>query len=324
MCDCDPLSVSDLDDIGMIAVFRYASCEKIARAMDGGNGQGEGAEPAPTGSSKGGMKDPVGEPTVREHLGWIIHESGPADAEHAILMIPGGLCPWRFYDDVVAEPQLRSAALRFVATTIPGHAGTPPPDDLSQEAYARSAGRLAKDCGCDIVIGHSMGANVAVEMAALGTFSGPMVLLSPSFSREDEARFLWVLDRIGRVPGLSILAWKAMTWIIPSAMKGFIPPGHREAWTAELKKNNWRFFRAGIRRYFEYLNDQTSLVDRLCESGVKAWVVFGGSKDVGLKDEERRGLDACPTVTLIDWPEAGHNTLGKTAAVADLIVKVVR
>jgi pimeloyl-ACP methyl ester carboxylesterase len=275
------------------------------------------------------MEDPIEtratqEPAMRTHLGWVIHESGPADAAHAILMIPGGLCPWQFYEDVVAELHLRNAGLRFVATTIPGHAGTPPPEDLSQEAYARSAGQLARDLGCDVVIGHSMGANVALEMAALGTFSGPIVLLSPTFSREDEARFLWILNRVGRVPGLGTLAWKAMTGMIPSAMKGFIPPEHREAWMVELRKNNWRFFRAAIRRYFEYLSDQPSLVSRLCKSGVAARVVFGGPKDVGLKDDERRVLEACPTATLMDWPGAGHKTLGETVAVADLIVEAAK
>jgi pimeloyl-ACP methyl ester carboxylesterase len=261
------------------------------------------------------------ESSVREHLGWIVHESGPAEAEHRILMIPGGLCPWRFYEDVVAQLARRSAGLGFVATTIPGHAGTPPPQDLSQEAYARSAGQLGADLGCDVVVGHSMGANIAIEMAALRTFSGPIVALSPSFSREDEARFLWVLDRIGRVPGLGALAWRAVTRMMPRAMKGFIPPEHRQAWTAEVSKNEWSSLRAAIRRYFEYLGDQPSLVGRLCESGVKAWVVFGGGKDVGLKDEERRGLEACPTATLIEWPKVGHNTIGETAAVADLILE---
>jgi pimeloyl-ACP methyl ester carboxylesterase len=282
--------------------------------MDGGRPQGDGPEGARAGAEPH-------EPGMRQHLGWIIHESGPADAEHAVLMIPGGLCPWLFYEDVVAELRLRQASLRCLATTIPGHAGTSPPEDLGQEAYARSAGQLAKDLGCDIVIGHSMGANVAVEMAALGIFSGPMVLLSPAVSREDEASFFWRLDRIGRLPGLGILAWKAVTRIIPSAMKGFIPAEHRKAWTAELRKNDWRFFRAAIRRYFEYLNAQSSLVTRLCASGVKAWVIFGGAKDTGLKDEERRGLEACPTTSLIDWPDVGHNTLGETAAVADVIVQ---
>jgi hypothetical protein len=39
------------------------------------------------------------------------------------------------------------------------------------------------------VVGHSPGANVAIEMLAAGHFSGPLVLLAPSFSREDESKF---------------------------------------------------------------------------------------------------------------------------------------
>ena len=259
-------------------------------------------------------------PAVREHLGWIIHESGQSDAQHAILMVPGGLLPWAFFDDVIAELQRRGEGLRFVATTLPGHAGTPPPDDLSPAAYARSATRLAKDLGCDMVVGHSMGATVAIEMAASGAFSGPMVLLSPALSREDEPGFIWALDRIGRIPGIGALAWGAMTTMIPSGMKGMIPPEHREAWMAELKKNDGRSFGAAIHAYGEYLSAQTSLVRRLCESGVKAHIVFGGPKDTKLKDDERNGLESCPNISLLEWPDAGHNTLGQTDALADLII----
>jgi len=58
----------------------------------------------------------------------------------------------------------------------------------------------------------------------------------------------------------------------------------------------------------------------LCESQIKAWVVFGGPKDTGLTDGERRVLESCPTISLLDWPDAGHNTLGQTGALADLIL----
>jgi len=164
-----------------------------------------------------------------------------------------------------------------------------------------------------------MGANVAIEMAASGVYSGRLVLLSPAFSRADEASFLWVLDRIGRIPALGGLAWKAMTAMIPSGMKGSLPSEHRQAWMAQLKKNDWRHFRSAVRSYSEYLSGQPALVGRLCDSGVKAWVAFDGPKDTRLTDGERRVLDACTTVHLVDWPEAGHYTLGETASVADLI-----
>jgi pimeloyl-ACP methyl ester carboxylesterase len=259
-------------------------------------------------------------PAVREHLGWIIHESGQSDAQHAILMIPGGLLPGAFFDDVITELDRRGEGLRCVATTLPGHAGTPPPNDLSPVACARSATRLAEDLGCDMVVGHSMGATVAIEMAASGGFAGPMVLLSPAFSREDEPGFIWALDRIARLPGVGAVAWGAMTRMIPSGMKGMIPSEHREAWMAELRKNDGRSFSAAVRAYGEYLGAQTSLVRRLCESGVKAHVVFGGPKDTKLKDDERNGLESCPTLSLVEWPDAGHNTLGQTDALADLIV----
>ena len=115
----------------------------------------------------------------REHLGWVVYEYGPQGADHAVLLLPGALATAVFYDDLLAEPELRDAPIRFVATTLPGFGGTPAPDDLSMENYARLAGRLAADLGCDVVVGHSLGANVAIEMAAAGEFSGPLVLLSP-------------------------------------------------------------------------------------------------------------------------------------------------
>jgi pimeloyl-ACP methyl ester carboxylesterase len=239
-------------------------------------------------------------------------------------MIPGGLLPGSVFDDVMAEVQRRGERIRFVATTIPGHAGTAPPGDLNPTAYARSAARLAEDLGCDIAVGHSMGATIAIEMAVSGAFSGPLVLLSPALSREDEPGFIWALDRIGPVPGLGALAWSAMTKMAGAGVRGMIPAERRGAVMAELKKNDGRSFRAAIHAYGEYLDAQTALVRRLCESGVSAQVVFGGPKDTKLSDAERNGIESCPTLSLIEWPEAGHNTIGQTVALADLIVTAAR
>jgi surfactin synthase thioesterase subunit len=72
----------------------------------------------------------------------------------------------------MAQPAL--ASVRLVAVTLPGHAGTPPPDDFSIEDLARLAAELAADVSGDVVVGFSMGASVGLEMAASGAFSGPV------------------------------------------------------------------------------------------------------------------------------------------------------
>ena len=95
---------------------------------------------------------------------WETVESGPADADRTVLLIPGGLNAARSYAELMAQPAL--SGVRLVAVTLPGHAGAPPPEDFSIETYARRAADLAADLGCDAVLGFSNGATVALEMAA--------------------------------------------------------------------------------------------------------------------------------------------------------------
>ena len=260
----------------------------------------------------------------REHDGWTLSESGPPDAERTVLMLPGGMCTAAFYDELVAEPLLREAPLRLVATTLPGHGGTPEPADVSMEHYARATGQLARDLGCDVVVGHSLGANVAIEMARLGEFTGPMVLLSPSLSRQDESRFLRVLDRLAA--GLGPLPFRGMLALTGPAMKDVgVPAERRDALAAELRRNDPRFVRRAIRSYLAYLDQHGSLADALCRSGVPTWVLFGDKGDVGLRDDERAMLDHCPTVTRLVVRHAGHLTLNEQPfQVAEVVLEAVR
>jgi pimeloyl-ACP methyl ester carboxylesterase len=261
----------------------------------------------------------------RAHNGWTLQESGPAEAEHAVLMLPGGLCTAAFYDDVLADPRLAEAPIRFVATTVPGFGGTMPLDDLRFESYSAAAAELAADLNCDVVVGHSMGANIAVEMLGSGEFVGPAVLLSPTFSHEDESKALDVLDRLGRVPGLGRLGWWAMLKLMPRALKKEFPAGRRDALVAELQGNDPRLCRALVRHYFEYLDRHGSLVSRLCDSGVRAWAAFGDGKgEVGLTDEERRELARCSNIELVTIRGSGHMTLNDNPGiVAGLILAAI-
>jgi pimeloyl-ACP methyl ester carboxylesterase len=244
--------------------------------------------------------------------------SGPPDADHTVLLLPGAMCTAAFYDDLVAAPPV--GGIRFVATTLPGFGGTAPLADIGIEGWARGAAELAADLGCDAVVGHSVGANVALEMVATGAFAGPVALLAPSFSSEDEFDELVTLHRIGRVPVLGHLAYAAMLKTIGRAMRGEVPEHRHDALVAEMRKNDAGLCRRAFASYFAYLESHGSVAPRLCESGARAWVVFGENDDVGLTDAERRVLEECATVTLIEIPGAGHMTLNQ---VPDRIAEIV-
>src|SRR3954453_24039183 len=143
--------------------------------------------------------------TGMSYEGWDVRESGPADAQRTVLLLPGGMCTHVAFEPIIAA--LADAPIRVVAATLPGFGRTAYPADMTIENYASLAGKLAADVGADLVGGHSLGANVALEMAAAGAFEGPVLLLSPSFSREDEDTALGVMNAIGRVPGFGGLAW---------------------------------------------------------------------------------------------------------------------
>ncbi|MFE2543431.1 alpha/beta fold hydrolase [Actinacidiphila glaucinigra] len=253
--------------------------------------------------------------------GWDIRTTGPHDAARRALLLPGALCTAEFYADVMAEPAPADAGLGLVAVTLPGHGRSPAPEDLSIGNYARLMGRLAADTGCDLVVGHSLGANIAIEMAALGEFSGPLVLLSPVFSRGDEARELALLDRLAHVPVLGTAAWTVALRTLPRNVRDSLPPGRRDTLASIMGDNDPAFCRAALRQYFAHLDEHGSLVNRLCASGARAVVVRGTADDIGLTDGERHDLGTCPTLTLVTVPRAGHGVLfEQPRRVAEIIV----
>jgi pimeloyl-ACP methyl ester carboxylesterase len=256
-----------------------------------------------------------------EWTGWDRRESGPDDAEHAALLLPGGMCTAVQYEELMAEPAL--AGVRMIAVTVPGMGGTPAPEDLTIENFARLAAQCAADLDCDVVVGFSMGANIALEMAGSGAFRGPLVLLAPSFSRRDEAVFFRLLDRLARV--LGHLPFTAMLKMMGPAMKQVpLPPARRETLAAEFRKNDPRVIRRGVHCYFQYLDRHGSVASRLCEADVPAWVVHGESGDGGVTDDERRTLEACPQIRVITIPGASWFTPNEEPAlVAKLVVEAL-
>src|SRR2546430_17690774 len=102
---------------------------------------------------------------------WELRESGPADAERTVLLLPGGMCSAGSFAEVMAAPAL--AGMRLVAATLPGHAGAPPPGDYSIESSARLAAELARKVGADVVVGFSMRGSVALNQVVYAGVAGP-------------------------------------------------------------------------------------------------------------------------------------------------------
>jgi pimeloyl-ACP methyl ester carboxylesterase len=244
---------------------------------------------------------------------WELLIAGPRDADRAVLLLPGGANAARSFDLVMAEPALSS--VRLVATTLPGMAGAPLPEDASIPALARRAAELAEEHHCDVVAGFSHGATVALEMVLSGQFRGPVVLLGISLTTADEARFfrnvIRASQRLGSWP-MGILL-RLLPLMVRSAK---LPEPHKSELIADLKQNRASDSVRMCIDYLDYIAADRDFAAELAASGNPVWVVHAEKGDGGLTDAERATLQAAPDVTLVTIPgsvfllpdEAPHDT----------------
>jgi len=227
---------------------------------------------------------------------------GPLDADRSVLLLPGGANAARSFDLVMAEPAL--SGVRLVATTLPGMAGAPVSAEVSIPAVARRAGELAREIACDVVVGFSYGATIALDMVLSGHFQGPVVLLGLSLTTPDESTFfryvVRVSQKVGRWP-MAIL-FRLMPLMARSAKTS---ERHKKDLIEDFKQN-----RAGdaVRvcgEYLDYIAADRNFAAELAASGSPVWVVHAEEKgDGGLTDAERATLEAAPNVALVTIPGA--------------------
>ncbi|MGO4258247.1 alpha/beta fold hydrolase [Marmoricola sp. RAF53] len=233
---------------------------------------------------------------------WELLVTGPPDAERSVLLLPGGANAARSFDLVMAEPAL--AGVRLVATTLPGMAGAPVSGDVSVPALSRRAGELAAEQRCDVVVGFSHGATVALDMVLAGHFRGPVVLLGISLTPEDEAGFFRAVvrtsERLGSWPFAAL--FRLMPMMVKSAD---IPEPHKSELIEDLKQNRPGDAVRVCSVYLDYIGSDRDFAAELAASGSPAWVVHAEKKgDGGLTDAERATLAAAPDVTLVTLPGA--------------------
>lgn len=232
---------------------------------------------------------------------WEVLTAGPEDADHSVLLLPGGANAARSFDLVMADHAV--SGVRFVATTLPGMAGAPLTDDVSVPALARTAGALAGQHRCDVVVGFSHGASVALEMVLSGLFPGPVVLLGLSMTPEDEAGFFRAVVRLSQRVGSWPMA--VLLRLLPLMVRfAKIPEPHKRELIDDLKQN-----RAGdsVRvsaAYLDYIAADRDFAAELAASASPVWVVHAEKGDGGLTDAERATLEAAANVTLVTIPGA--------------------
>ena len=183
-------------------------------------------------------------------------------------------------------------------------AGAPLTAEVSIPDMARRAGKLAEEHACDVVVGFSYGASVAVEMVLSGYFHGPVVLLGLSLTTPDESTFFRYMVRasqtLGRWP-MAIL-FRLMPLMARSART---PEEHKKELIEDFKQN-----RAGdavrvCREYLDYIAADRDFAAELAASGTPVWVVHAEKNgDGGLTEAERATLEAAPNVTLVTLPGA--------------------
>ena len=233
---------------------------------------------------------------------WELLTAGPPDADRSVLLLPGGANAARSFDLVMADPAL--SGVRLVATTLPGMAGAPLTDDASVPGMAREASELATAHRCDVVVGFSHGASVALEMLLSGSFRGPVVLLGISLTTEDEASFFCNMVRLSQKVGpwpLGTLL-RLMPLMVRSAK---ILEPHKRELIEDLKQNNARDAVKVSAEYLDYIAADRDYAAELAASSSPVWVVHAEKRgDGGLTDAERATLDSADNVTLVTVPGA--------------------
>ena len=227
---------------------------------------------------------------------------GPLDADRSVLLLPGGANAARSFDLVMAEPAL--SGVRLVATTLPGMAGAPVSAEVSIPAIARRAGELARENACDVVVGFSYGATIALDMVLSGHFQGPVVLLGLSLTTPDESTFfrrvVRVSQKVGKWP-MTIL-FRLMPLMARSAKT---PERHKKDLIEDFKQNKAGDAVRVCGEYLDYIAADRNFAAELAASGSPVWVVHAEEKgDGGLTDAERATLEAAPNVTLVTIPGA--------------------
>lgn len=252
----------------------------------------------------------------------------PADLpeRRRALLLPGGFCTALFYVDLVDQPALAAAGVATYAANPPGFRDNAPPDGFGHSTgeYAELVEQLADDQKLDVLVGHSLSANILIEVAARGNYAGPIVLLGPCLRYRNEYRAVRLLRRLELIPPLARRAYAATSKGFDRSMNGLIGPARLQLLVADMQLTPPEQNRAVINGYFDHLEQYGTLASRLAEASGEIHYVRGDAESVGFDRADVERIVDQENIATHTISNADHMTmLDNPREVAELIAAVV-
>ncbi len=256
---------------------------------------------------------------------WQVFRRGPQESDHRALLLPGGFCTALTYIDVVAEPTLTEARIETWAANPPGFGQNAAPDRFGYATtdYADLIEEFAQAEALDTLVGHSLSANVLIEVAARNNYSGKIILLDPCLRYRNEYRGVRLLRRAEMIPPLARRLYVAAGKNVRRSMQGLVRPDRLDMIVDDMQRVPPEENRAVINGYFDHLETYGSLAKRLADARGDVHFVRGDAESIGFDREDIQSVVAQENVVTHTITGSDHMTmLDNPPEVAALIASV--
>lgn len=237
-----------------------------------------------------------------------------------VLLMPGGFCTALSYIDLVVElPEFTT-----LAVNPPGFATNAQPEGFGYTTteYAELVEELAVSERLDLLVGHSLSANILIEVAARGNWSGPVVLLGPCLRARNEYRGVRILRRLELVPPLAARAYESTSKDLHRSMAGLIKPDRLDLIVADMQRTPPEQNRRVINSYFDHIKQYGTLARRLADTKGEIHYVRGDAESVGFDREDIARVVAQENIETHAIENSDHFTmLDNPSAVAAVIAR---
>jgi pimeloyl-ACP methyl ester carboxylesterase len=265
---------------------------------------------------------------TRKSNGWLLVEQKPENPKYKVLLIPGLMGSDTVFSKLMNEQKLHDTDVHVIAGNPPGFKGQPVSSDFdfSIESYAKLVETLAKAEKIDLIVGHSFGANVLIEVAAREKYKGKLMLISPSLDRESETKDMQLLDKLSRKKLLAGVIWQITYMTMKSVFAPYFDDKELlNTVVADAKKIPKSVGRKTFLGFFNYLDNHGDLAERLAITKVPVYYVRGGKDNIGFTESQREILDSRDLIQIHDIADAGHFAMcDQPAKVAQLIIELLK